>query len=388
MSKHRTMTTSRFRWFTALLAAALVAAACSSAPDEAIPPTTAEPASTTMAAPATTSEVADEPADTTEAAERAVTTGAEEAPVTTAAADELEAGDEGEPTTEAGTDEPETGGEGEVTDDVDEADEPKTGDEGEPEEIAEEEPEAEELAEPNYENRSTGSVFPDSAYFDHDAIKTLFPECSGDHPAYGWIAEVIDYWRETYDGWDTASVRLSGRRIASGWWTDEQINRWEPGAGITAAEARRDAAYDREADYLWLSSRKLPQLAADEYAPVWWYPYGDTFPHLGARIGAVEQPLDGARDIALRVRDDGAVGSGDGGNAGRMLQEWILTRMQFPPTTAEPTAWAMVTLVEHNAAACVADAMPDVCASSNDDIAPQLRPLHRLGRALRNLLCS
>lgn len=407
MSKHRTMTISRFRWLAALLAAALVAAACSSDPDEAAPPT-AEPADTTAAPVTTTTEAAAEPADTIEAAEPTVTTTADETPATTAAGDEA-TGEADEPTTEAEADEAPDGADSDEAADEPAGDDPATGDEGEPDEgdAVEEEPEAEEPAEPNYENRSAGSVFPDSAYYDHDAIRGLFPEClPPPDDSFGWVNRVFDYWHQTYAGWDTESVKIGGYTIASGWWTDEQLEMFFPGDRITAALAREHAAYFRSTNYvtLWDHAR-LPSgegiLERNvSYWPLLWDDGSYTFANLYRRLAAMgysdtESEPSSTEELLAVVRDDGVPGNDpnpDGINVSHMLAEWMVTRYQFPPTTREPAAWAMRTLLTAREATCVAEGMKAVCegddlAGIGDQSAQVLKRSHRFGRVLWSLVC-
>lgn len=402
------MTILRARWLTALLAAAMLAAACSSTPEDeaAAPATTAASPTTGTTAPDETAPVTtgSAPTETTEAADAAETT----APATTDDAEEPEV-------TEAEADES-TAVAGERTpDDADDGasglPDAKTG-EADAEATAEDDPEAAETAEPSYENRSTGSVFPDNAYYDHDAIRALFPHCPPlDGGSLGewapWIGEVFDYWDETYKGWDTDSVPLAGRWIASGWWTDEQLDRFRPGAGITAASAREHAEYHSNIDYttMW-SGSNVPQGGAGNiysYGPFLWADGTYTFENLYRRLASYGYVNSESERVnlseTLRVVRDSGLPGGDPNppevDVTMLLVEWTVTRYRHPPTMHEPAAWAMRSLLDARDPGCVAAQMRSVCDYDGDDMAgvigEQAAELldrnHRFGQVLWSLVC-
>ena len=370
----------------ALLAAALLAAACSDDPDTSQPPPGTEAPEPTF--------VTVEPADTTSATEPAVvettvpdtTEAPEPAVVETTVPDTTEAP---EPTadtvpadtTEADSEEP-------VTDDPD-GDGPAGADEPDTTE-----------AQPEDET-SAGSVFPARAYFDHDAIRALFPNCPP--PPGGsladWIDDLFDNWDGVYAGWDTDSERLSGLQIASGWWTDEQLALWRPGSGITAASARRDGTYDRKFDTvkLWpVGPAPTRQPVPHSYGPHKWA--DGTFSarnlYLRAESRGYASEEGGHRSTAAEslthIRDDGMPGNAPNPtevDAGMLLLEWTLYRYTQPPTTGEPAAYVMRTLLEAHEPNCVAAQMRSICDYDGEITEPLLGRDDRFGRVLWSLVC-
>ena len=394
----------------AMLAAALLAAACSSTPDDQAAPSPATTAPQTTAAPATT-----ESAPTTE-----------DAPPTTAAASDGETTDtteateptaETEPdTTEAEADEPadeEDGTEEAITDTAApeaDADEEAETDEGETDEAetdegsenAEDEsdtegdPEVPEPAEPTYENRSASSVFPPRAYFDHDTIRALFPECSPtEFPLPQWMVDHFAHWDWMFAGWDTEThTTYNDKRVASGWWTDERLAAWRPGQGITAESARRNAGYLANTDSL-----TLWETAGLNTSEMYFYPHisdsvAGAFPTLYERLATVGyvstdgQIATADQKLAL-IRDTSLAGTNhEGIDLFRLLWNWAQFRTQQAPIDKEPTAWAMRTLLEARDAGCVAEHMAAVCDGTRDAESPILSRSHRLGKALRSIVCA
>lgn len=365
------MTISRARWLAVLIAVLMVATACSSASDEAaattipVPTTvleTVEPA-TTEAEPAAT---ADEPADTTPDTAPTVET---TAPPTTEA--------------DAGT-----------TDDAvsDEADEGVNGD-------GTDEPEDEPVAaEPNYENRSADSAFPDSAYLDHDAIRALFPECRAALPSPDWALEHDEYWFKTFENWDTEFVTLNGQRVASGWWTDEQLEMYLPGYGLTAASVRADAVYVPQTDDMLPYSGAPP---GEGLADAYWVPLDNedgtfSLPSLYRRLQTVgydasaSNPGNRGYTLELVRRNDvaGYNTTTDASELGVLMWDWVTYRIQQPPIDEEPTAWGIYTLLETRREGCVAQQMLNICNGEREADSPLLAPSHRIGQALRSLACE
>ena len=298
----RHMTARSARRAVTVLAAAVIAAAACAQPDTATPPPSTTAASEAAPADSTQPEAATPTTHTTpqrDDTEPAPATTAQPAAADTPTAD-TDSTDQQEPTGDVDSDEVveaddsaqeesdeiDSAAAGEVVDDPDgsatdpeeadeaAAEEPDETTEEDEDETAAEEPEdaAEETetAEPNYEGRSPDSVFPSRAYFDHDAIRALFPECAPPPPVPQWMVDHFARWDPIYAGWDTDSQRLSGLQIASGWWTDEQLAVWRPDSGITAASARRDGTYSRDLDtvLLWPVG-PAPENKVEGYA----YPY-------------------------------------------------------------------------------------------------------------------
>ena len=381
----------------ALLAAALLAAACSDDPDTSQPPPgteAPEPAVVETTVPDTTS--ATEPAvvettvpDTTSATEPAVvettvpdTTEAPEPTADTVPAD----------TTEADSEEP-------VTGDPD-GDGPAGADEPDTTEAQPDDADDEVGAQPEDET-SADSVFPARAYFDHAAIRALFPNCPpppGGSLA-GWIDDLFDHWDGVYAGWDTDSERLSGLQIASGWWTDEQLALWRPGSGITAASARRDGTYDRKLDTvkLWPAGPgPARQTRQHSYSPYRWadgtYTFKDLYLRAESRGFVREEggPAVGAGVLLSHIRDGGMPGNAPNPtevDAGMLLLEWTLYRYTRPPTTGEPAAYVMRTLLEAHEPNCVAAQMRSICDYDGEITEPLLGRDDRFGRVLWSLVC-
>ena len=396
MSKNRTMATLQTRWLVALIAASMVAAACSSAPEgEAAPsPTTTqtpaaaatetiEPTPPTAASPVVT-EIDGEPADTTEAAPVVTET---EPPDTTEV--EVEAEEPADETAE----EAEAEDASEATSDTAA---PEVTDEAETEEA--DEPEvADEAAEPNFKNRSEGSVFPPRAYFDHGAIRALFAECPPSPALPDWMVEHFAEWDAVYAGWDSEMQRLNGYQIASGWWTDEQLTTWFPGVVITAASARQNATYRPDIDFplLWSEADGAP---ARNTQLSHYHPHrgaaGENFPTLYERLTTVgyvstDQDIATVADTLKLIKDTSLAGMNPPGiDMFRLLWNWAQYRTQQPPTTGEPTAWAMRTLLTARDAGCVAQHMAAVCDGTRDAESPILNRSHRLGKALRSIVCA
>ena len=163
----------------------------------------------------------------------------------------------------------------------------------------------------------------------------------------------MGFWDSVYANWDTELVNLSGSRVASGWWTTEQIKMWQPESQITAESARKNAVYDSKLDYLYLWSRQetVGTIAAGYY----YYPHKTNdgryvFQDLYQRAAlsgysSTDASPATVTDLLRVLRDDGISAPGPNPpsvDVGQMIAEWTLFRYQQPPTTAEPTAWAML----------------------------------------------
>lgn len=392
------------RRLAVLLAAAMVAAACSGTPEEDTAPSPATTQPQATADPATTevSETTEAAAPTTAGVE---TTTKTEPDTTEAEADEPVADTDDETQTD-GTeeettdtvardadtgDEPETG-EAETGEDVDE--EAEDGEEIEESSDTEDDTETTEPAEPIYENRSATSVFPLRAYFDHDAIRALFPECPPSPELPDWMVDHFARWDFIYSGWDTEVQELKGTLISSGWWTDEQVETWRPGYGITAASAREHANYRVDLDTVTLRS---PNAQSSEPRVRYLYPHrggdGNVMPTLYDRLVTVgytstDDAISAESETLRLIRDTSLAGTNPPGiDMFRLLWNWAQFRTQQPPTTGEPTAYAMRTLLEARDAGCVAEQMAAVCDGSREAESPILGRTHRLGKALRSIVC-
>lgn len=412
------MTILRARWLAAAVALLMVAGACSGTPEAETTaatdaPTTAAPATTepvTAEPTPTTTSVGDEPADTatdTQATVETTTSSTTEAEAAESDEDQsaAEDGDTSTEPTESDTSEPTSGDESET-------DESTEGDKGQPDDT----PEADEAAQPYWKYRSVGTAFHDSAFYDHNQIKALFPHCPP--PPGGslaeWIDEVFDYWDNTYARWDTESQLVEGSdgrsyRIATGWWTDEQLEMFRPGDGITAASARQHADYWADENYLtvWPAGGVPSGVGiAERYVAFWPRQSADgryTFENLYRRLESIgyrdtDDDRPTAREALAVIRDDGVPGYSPnpaGINVGAVLVDWTVTRYQFPPTTREPAAWAMRTLLEERDPVCVANQMRSVCDYDGDDLADIIGEQatqvlgrdHRFGRVLWSLVC-
>ncbi|WP_419921921.1 hypothetical protein [Candidatus Poriferisodalis sp.] len=274
-----------------------------------------------------------------------------------------------------------------------------------PVEIVEPEPEPE-VKVKNYENRSANSVFPatDRYYFDHDEIRALFPECAPyPTPAstQAWLDEFLGFWDSVYADWDTERTGVGGRLIASGWWTTEQIRiRW-PESQITAESARDNATYNSQLGYLYLWSREETVGIVEGY---YYYPHKANdgryvFQDLYQRAAlsgysSTDASPATVTDLLRVLHDDGISAPGPNPpsvDVGQMIAEWTIFRYQQPPSTAEPAAWAMLTLLETRDSNCFVPLMRTVCESGEPHESVHLRhPSQggsRMGAALWNMVC-
>ena len=285
-------------------------------------------------------------------------------------------------------------------------DEPDESDGTEDDETETTEPDA---AEPvkNYKNRSPNSVFPanDRYYFDHDEIAALFPECAPfptSPEVREWLDEMYAHWDAAYAGWDTESVVLGGNRIAAGWWTTQQIRMRHPYSALTGESVRRDASYDSDNDYLYLYSDsetsdltgspyvQVPQKVSDDS-----YSFEDLYRRLElSGFHSVYGDPANALAHALLMPDTGIANDGpnpEGTNVGFMMAGWMIYRLSEMPTTREPTAWAMRTLLEARDHQCIVPKMRAICKSGEQPESAHLRhPAQggsRLGAALWSIVC-
>ena len=253
-----------------------------------------------------------------------------------------------------------------------------------------------------YENRSPDSVFPaaDAWYFDHDEIRAAFPDCprAGSWQMPAWFVEWAEIPDALYAGWDTeATVLRDGNRVATGWWTDENLAaRWDPAP--TAAEARASGVMGRSGGFsFWGTSGVYVA------PPEWWYspwnapdaPPDPLFWRLvdNGYTGHNVQAVIWARDTGIiphRQMDF------DEYETAGLLFSWMHYRYQREPVDREPTAWAMRTLLEARDIECVAVQMLWACDLSDPMSHPYLESPHmrndehasRLGLALWSIVCG
>lgn len=258
----------------------------------------------------------------------------------------------------------------------------------------------------NYERRSANSVLPatDVYYFDHDEIRALFPECAPfdtSPEVRAWLDEFFGLWDAVYADWDTETQAVGGANLASGWWTTAQIRMMLPDSQITAETARTNAYYDSSLNYVYLWNQTEPLGSFATPAP---YPFDFgggqyTFPNLYQRLALAgyssTEASPGSQQSRLRlIRDNGIAAPGPNPpsvHVGQLLAEWALYRYWQPPTTREPTAWAMATLMEARAGSCVAASMRAICESGEQPASRHLRHSSqggsRLGTALWSIVC-
>ena len=254
-----------------------------------------------------------------------------------------------------------------------------------------------------YENRSPDSVFPasDAWYFDHDEIRAAFPDCP---PAArwqmpAWFVEWAEIPDALYAGWDTeATVLRDGNRVATGWWTDENLAaRWDPAP--TAAEARQSGVIGQSGGFSFWGTSGVYVAPPDWYYSPWDAPDAPPDP-LFERL--VDEGYTGHNIAPFRwVRDTGIVphrqqAGFDEYDTGLLLFRWMRYRYQLPPVDREPTAWAMRTLLEARGPECVAVQMLWACDLSDPMTHPYLSSPHmrndehgsRLGLALWSIVCG
>ena len=375
----------------------LVAAACSSADSTADADPADEPAATTT----TEAETAEADTSPTPDTEPGIDTGTGDSDDGETAANGTETSDgDSEPGTAETSptpSEPEPNDTADTADDTSEPDDTAAGDAAQPEPDPAETPETDRDDSPEPEIRRTpGSAFHDAWYWDHAAIRALFPECPpADVAADSWVYRVRDYWDAAYAGWDL-DVRLlppDGTTVASGWWTDEQLDMAYPGLGDTAESAHSHARYDARLDtvYLWPvgGGGDLSVLGGMgvSYAPQLFDDGSYAFENLYRRLTAAGYTNPGSSDDLLPyVRDDGASGVNlPDTDVGALLGEWTITRYQYPPTVHEPAAWAMFTLLDARESGCVVEQMQAVCDSGDGE--GLLTRDDRFGRVLWSLVC-
>lgn len=286
----------------------------------------------------------------------------------------------------------------------------------------------------NYQNRSENGVLPadDAHYFDHDEVAALFPECGpkrrralnwdwpyseedhaadfdgdGDIDYHDWLETSLEYYDRVFENWDTDVHEVTGRQVASGWWTTEQLRMYHPNSTITPDSVREEAFYTSKTDLLWLVST-VGRSVEESYRP-WvkgpqeWPFDGETytnFEDLYLRLNTAAgwtnvypKPLNMDVLPAL-VTDVGIVGVGPNPadlKAGYLLWDWMDVRYNYPPVDREPTAWAMRTLLENRNANCVARLMREHCESGEFHSSPHMRhPAlggSRLGSVLWSAVC-
>lgn len=251
--------------------------------------------------------------------------------------------------------------------------------------------------EKNYENRSANSQFPESDgfYFDHDEIRAAFSDCA---PSFtpDWFSEWAAVIDDLYAGWDTEATVLSdGSRVATGWWTDENLAaRWTPAP--TADEAKQTGVIGQYGGFsLWGTG------SVDVRPPSWWlFPWPDYMIELYDRLAVYGY---NAKDAAAWhwVTDTGItphhrMPDYEYSETRSLLFWWMMYRYQMPPINKEPTAWAMRTLLEARDGNCVANAMLWGCDLDDPMSHPYFDSPHmrnddkasRLGLALWSVACG
>jgi len=197
-----------------------------------------------------------------------------------------------------------------------------------------------------------------------------------------WLTDRLAGFDRTWANWDAETVELGGYHVASGWWTDEQLDRWLPGAGVTAEMAYEHATYHPIMDTVGLWPDTIAPVAHEQGTP-------RTLTSLRAAMEHRGHNLSSFADM-LRATSRGIAGAGawpDSINVGNLMSSWVRFRYAQPPTTQEPVAWPLASLFQAHDANCVADALMSVCAS--DETPDQmLAAEHPIGRVLRSLACG
>ncbi|WP_420437486.1 hypothetical protein [Candidatus Poriferisodalis sp.] len=387
---------ARRRLAAVTVAAVMLAAACSSTddPDDSAPAATTPPATTAPAATPTTTE-----------APPTTTAPPDTAPATTAAPEDLSGDDDAEElaATRAAVVERRV-----------------------LEELARAWPEPAETVEPSYDRRSPNGLLPDGAYFDHAAIRALFPACpppDDDNWRSTWygrllftveeMAEIVGYWDRAYANWDTVISTYGGDPVGTGWRTDEQLAMVYTGGLITAANVSDYLFYETTND-TWsigyddvVTPETLNSEIPPSYGPYLWADGTYTMKSLYLRAAAVGYIADESQpEIADRqwafVLDTGVPTDGQpnpqGVSVADLLAEWMISVYNLEPNKrGEPTAWAMRTLLDTRDLRCVVRAMRSVCGfgGSPDELAAiigeqaadTLSGGHRFGALMRNLVC-
>lgn len=294
-----------------------------------------------------------------------------------------------------------------TTDEAEEGDgDPAASEEAEPETDAIEEP-AEEVISKSYENRSPNSKLPanDLYFFDHDEIRALFPQCGPfdtTPAAQRFLDDFLGYWDRVYANWDTEVQIVDGTRIVSGWWTTEQIRMWLPESSVTAESAHENAVFDAALNDVYLGATDEDVGTVGDGNAVYPHRFSTgqfTFPNLyqrgvlGGYSSTANAPADNDQIIRM-FTDTGIVAPGpnpDGADVGQMIAEWTLTRYWQPPTTREPTAWAMLSLLEVRDSGCIVPEMRSICEGGAPHESVHLRhPSQggsRFGAALWSIVC-
>lgn len=199
-----------------------------------------------------------------------------------------------------------------------------------------------------------------------------------------WLTGYLDDWDEIYAGWDSAAVTIDGTRIASGWWTDEQLALWVSDGSVTAESAHANARYDKLLNFVsvWpdgasvpLHPMETPRQLTTLQAAMEHRGYEVESASLAAMLAATLHGVGGDTEWP------------DDLSEGRLLTSWMRWRYQQPPTTAEPVAWALRSLFEARESDCAAEALIEMCASAATP-PPMLAQRHPIGRVLRSLACA
>ena len=220
--------------------------------------------------------------------------------------------------------------------------------------------------------------------WDHQALidLPLWAHCPPE-PEPDWLRARMDKYRSVWNGWADEVVEMDGYYVASGWWTDEQIGRWLPGAGVTAAMAYEHAVYHPIADTVALWPDTLMPTTMPIEAPP------DQLPTLTAALRHRGHGIDGFADL-LRATSRGVAGAGawpESIDVGKLLTSWVRFRMSQPPTTHEPVAWPLRSLFDARESGCAAEALREMCESEQTPPAV-LAAAHPIGRVLRSLACG
>lgn len=205
-----------------------------------------------------------------------------------------------------------------------------------------------------------------------------------------WLDDLIDGFDETWANWDTETTQLSTEfgdfHVASGWWTDRQIDRWLPRSGITGQAARQQARYLPYHGTVAIWPEETAVGTHKQDSPQTLTTLGAAMQHRGNSLSWLEM---------IRTTRYGIAGSGAWTNqinadkdfVGKLLTGWTRWQYALPPTTHEPIAWPLDTLFRQHESTCVSNALIEMCKSGQTP-SPMLAADHPIGRVLRSLACG
>ena len=246
---------------------------------------------------------------------------------------------------------------------------------------------------------STGARLASQLFrFDHEHIKTLFPECTAGQTGINGPQTQFFYgrWDDMFAVWDREAIEITDREtgsrevIASGWWTDRQLQAYYPGSDMTADNAASRFIFSSNPD----------ELGTDSSVSVTaWYAKPSDFRSLNSAVrsrGWTDSTVHRSKlNIGRWVTETG-IGGADAPwpsdvNLGALLAGWTRVRYQYPPLRGEPSAFAVTTLLTVTSGSCVMAEMQQACeVRSNTGRVPEepyLQPDHPLGIVLWNLAC-